>query len=98
MKVGVRRHVKGHVNAEVVSGRHNVEVVKRRAKRRAREIDNAVQENVQQDKFVLDKHLAVSVKKGKVQIVNKYAGIIKKYFLISTHYACFLLERREYEH
>lgn len=58
---------------EVVSGIHNAEVVKRRAKQRAREMDNVIQENVQQDKFVLDKHLAVSVKKGKVHGVNKYA-------------------------
>ena len=81
MRVGVRRHVKGHVNVEVVSGIHNAEdvkvdnaeVVKRRAKQRAREMDNVIQENVQQDKFVLDKHLAVNVKKGKVHGVNKYA-------------------------
>lgn len=72
--------VRGHINVEVVNrdnvedvNRDNVEVVKRRAKQRAREMDNVIQENVQQDKFVLDKHLAVSVKKGKVHGVNKYA-------------------------
>ncbi len=51
----------------------NVEVVNQGAKQRARKMDNVIQENVQQDKFVLDKHLAVSVKKGKVHRVNKYA-------------------------
>lgn len=72
--------VRGHINVEVVNrdnvedvNRDNVEVVKRRAKQRAREMDNVIQENVQQDKFVLDKHLAVNVKKDKVHRVNKYA-------------------------
>lgn len=60
-------------NVGVVRGHINVEVVKRRAKQRAREMDNVIQENVQQDKFVLDKHLAVNVKKDKVHRVNKYA-------------------------
>lgn len=58
---------------EVVSGIDNAEVVNQGAKQRARKMDNVIQENVQQDKFVLDKHLAVSVKKGKVHEVNKYA-------------------------
>lgn len=64
--------VSGINNAEAVKV-DNVEVVKRRAKQRAREMDNVIQENVQQDKFVLDKHLAVNVKKRKVHGVNKYA-------------------------
>lgn len=64
--------VRGHINVELVN-RHNVEVVNQGAKQRARKMDNVIQENVQQDKFVLDKHLAVSVKKGKVHRVNKYA-------------------------
>lgn len=37
--------VKGHINAQDVN-RGNVEVVKRSAKRRAREMDNVIQENV----------------------------------------------------
>lgn len=64
--------VSGIDNAEAVKV-DNVEVVNQGAKQRARKMDNVIQENVQQDKFVLDKHLAVSVKKGKVHGVNKYA-------------------------
>lgn len=64
--------VSGIDNAEAVKV-DNVEVVNQGAKQRARKMDNVIQENVQQDKFVLDKHLAVSVKKGKVHRVNKYA-------------------------
>lgn len=64
--------VSGIDNAEVVKV-DNVEVVNQGAKQRARKMDNVIQENVQQDKFVLDKHLAVNVKKDKVHRVNKYA-------------------------
>lgn len=64
--------VSGIDNAEAVKV-DNVEVVNQGAKQRARKMDNVIQENVQQDKFVLDKHLAVNVKKDKVHRVNKYA-------------------------
>lgn len=64
--------VRGIDNAEAVKV-DNVEVVNQGAKQRARKMDNVIQENVQQDKFVLDKHLAVNVKKDKVHRVNKYA-------------------------
>lgn len=83
-RVGVSRHVKGHINAKVVSGRHNAEAVKEVVKQRAREINNAVQENVQEDKLVLGRVLAVSVRAGKVghgKKRDKYEKKIIFYFL-----------------